>query len=267
VTGGAILETMPWDPDQYLRFERERSLPFRHLVAAVDHLRPSTVIDLGCGPGGLTAGLLQLWPEARVTGVDASEEMIERARGLAVTGRLDFELGNAFTWRSSEPVDLMLSNACFHWIEDHRRLFDHLLPQLAEAGTLAFQVPANHAEPSHTILSELCSSPRWRDRLDGLPRTDVREPRWYLDEFSGRGLEATAWQTTYFHVLEGQDPVLEWVRGTSLRPVLERLPEEEHNEFLDVYGARLREAYPARDGTTVFPFRRTFVVTLGGGLR
>ena len=156
----SILELMTWDPDQYLRFERERSLPFRHLVAAVDHL-----------------------------------------------------------------------------------------------------------EPSHTILGELFSSPRWRDRLDGLPRTGVHEPRWYLDEFSGRGLEATVWQTTYFHVLEGEDPVLEWVRGTTLRPALERLDEVERQEFLSEYALQLREAYPARDGKTVFPFRRTFVVAFGGGLR
>jgi len=189
VTGGAILDTMTWDPDQYLRFESERALPFRHLVAAVDHLEPSTVIDLGCGPGELTAGPLDRWQAARVTGVDASEEMIERARGLTVTGRLDFELGNAFTWRSSEPVDLMLSNACFHWIEDHFRLFDHILPQLAERGVLAFQVPANYTEPSHTILGKLCSSSRWRNQLDQLPRVSVEEPRWYIDELDSRGFE------------------------------------------------------------------------------
>jgi trans-aconitate 2-methyltransferase len=253
---------MTWDPDQYLRFETERALPFHHLVAAVDHLEPASVIDLGCGTGALTAALLERWPEARITGIDTSPEMIERARALAVHGRLDFELGDALTWRSSEHVDLMLSNACFQWIEDHRRLFDHLLPQLADGGVLAFQVPANHTEPSHTILGELCSSSRWRDRLDGLPRTSVRGPQWYIEEFSGRGLEVAAWKTTYFHVLEGQDPVLEWVRGTTLRPVLERLVGEEHGEFLDVYGARLRGGYPPREGRTVFPFKRTFVVAM-----
>ncbi len=161
---------------------------------------------------------------------------------------------------ASEPVDLMLANACFHWIDDHRRLLDHLLPQLADGGVLAFQVPANHTEPSHTILGELCSSLRWRDQLEGIPRTEVHEPQWYLDELGARGHSVDAWQTTYFHVLEGDDPVLEWMRGTTLRPVLERLSEEEHGEFLEEYGVLLREAYPSHDGKTVFPFQRIFVV-------
>jgi trans-aconitate 2-methyltransferase len=134
------------------------------------------------------------------------------------------------------------------------------LPQLAIGGVLAFQVPANHTESSQTILGELCSSQRWRDRLEGLPQTGVREPQWYLDELGGRGLRVNVWKTTYHHLLEGDDPVLEWVRGTTLRPVLESLPEDEHEKFLDEYGARLRKSYPARDGITAFPFRRIFVV-------
>ena len=251
---------MPWDPDQYLRYTSERALPFHHLVAAVDHLEPETVVDLGCGPGGLTATLLERWPGAHIVGVDASEEMIAHAHRRTVTGRLHFEVGDVRTWEASEPVDLVVANACFHWIGDHRKLFNHLLPQLSGNGVLAFQVPANHTEPSHTILGELCSSPRWCGLLDGLPRTGVREPQWHLDELGGRGLDVNAWQTTYFHMLEGDNAVLEWVRGTTLRPVLERLPEKEHEKFLDEYSALLREAYPPRDGRAVFPFKRIFVV-------
>jgi len=251
---------MPWDPDQYLRFTAERALPFRHLVTAVDHLDPRIVVDLGCGPGGLTATLLERWPAAQIVGVDASEEMIVHAQRRVVSGRLDFEIGDVLTWAAPEPVDVMLANACFHWIGDHRRLFDHLLPQLADGGILAFQVPANHAEPSHTSLAEFCSSSSWCKWLDGLPTTGVREPEWYIEELSGRALEVTAWQTTFFHILKGDDSVLEWVRGTTLRPVLERLPEEMHGDFLDQYGVLLRDAYPARNGKTVFPFKRTFVV-------
>jgi trans-aconitate 2-methyltransferase len=251
---------MAWDPDQYLRFGEERSLPFHHLVASVGHIDPSVVIDLGCGPGELTATLLDRWPAARITGVDLSEEMIRRAQELPQSNRLCFEIGDARTWRAPQPVDLMLANACFHWIGNHCSLFDHLAPQLASSGVLAFQVPANHTEPSHTLLRELCSSPRWRDRLDGLPAIGVREPNWYLEELGGRGLEVTIWQTTYFHVLEGSDPVLEWVQGTLLRPALERLHEDRHREFLAEYGMLLQNAYPSRDGKTVFPFSRIFVV-------
>jgi len=256
---------MTWDPDQYLRFASERALPFRHLVAAVDHLEPSTIVDLGCGPGGLTASLLERWPDAQITGVDASEEMIERARSHVVAGSIEFDLGEVLDWHSPKPVDLMLSNACYHWIDDHLQLFDHLVPQLADDGAMAFQVPANHTEPSHTLLSELCASSRWRDRLDGLPTTGVQDPQWYIEELSDRDLDVTAWQTTYFHVLDGEDPILEWVRGSTLRPVLERLPSDDHDEFLCEYGELLRKAYPAHNGKTVFPFKRTYVVGFGKG--
>ncbi len=251
---------MIWDPDRYLRFAAERALPFNHLVAAVADLDPRLVVDLGCGPGGLTATLLERWPAARIIGIDASQEMIDRARSRTVSGRLDFEVADIGTWRATQPVDLMLANASFHWIDDHEGLLAHLLPQLAERGAFAFQVPANHGEPSHTLLRGLCSSPRCHEWLDGLPTTGVREPRWYVDELERRGLDVTVWQTTYLHRLEGPDPVLEWLRGTTLRPVLERLPEDEHGRFLDEYGALLREAYPEHGGRTTFPFPRTFVV-------
>ena len=251
---------MTWDPDQYLRFGAERSLPFRHLVAAVEHLEPVSVVDLGCGPGGLTATLLERWPKAFILGLDTSTEMIAHARRRAVTGRLEFAVGDARTWSAPRPVDLVLSNACFHWIDDHRSLLVHLLQQLAAPGTLAFQVPANHDAPSHTLLRDLCASDRWRDRLEGLPRTGVREPGWYLDELGGRGLAVTVWQTTYHHLLSGPDPVLEWVKGTTLQPVLERLDEKEQLEFTTAYGARLRQAYPERDIGTLFHFNRLFVV-------
>jgi trans-aconitate 2-methyltransferase len=253
---------MSWDPDQYRRFSPERTLPFHHLVAAIGRLNPPIVVDLGCGTGELTSTLLERWPEVRIIGIDNSEEMIARGQSRAVPGRLQFEVADIGRWLAPVAVDLMISNACFHWINDHRSLFDHLLPQLAEDGVLAFQVAANHTEPSHTLLHRLCSSPRWRDRLDGLPTTGVREPQWYIDELGNRGLEVSAWQTTYFHLLDGDNPVLEWVRGTTLGPILERLPEAERDNFLEEYGALLREAYPARGGRTVFPFKRTFVIAV-----
>lgn len=253
---------MTWDPDQYLRFEAERALAFHHLVAAIANTAPSFVVDLGCGSGGLTATLLRRWPAAKILGIDSSQEMIERARHHAVPGRLRFEVGDVVQWSASEPVDVMVANACLQWIGDHHSLFDHLLPQLAEKGVLAFQVPANHTEPSHILLRKLCSSARWRDRLGGLPTIGVREPQWYLDELAGRGLDVTAWQTTYLHLLDGEDPVLAWVLGTTLRPILERLPESHHLAFLAQYGALLRDAYPPRDGRTTFPFTRTFVVAV-----
>ena len=251
---------MTWDPEQYLAYADERALPFRHLLAEVAHLKPARVLDAGCGPGALTATLLETWPEARIQGVDSSAEMIGLARRRAVTRRLTFELADLSSWSPAEPFDLILSNACFHWIEDHHRLIGHLESLMKSTATLAFQVPANHDQPSLMILDELWAEDPWRPFLDGPRPINVRSPDWYADQLDDRGFRVTAWQTTYFHRLEGKDPVLEWVKGTTLRPVLDRLDEARADALLEEYGARLRRTYPKRGGVTVFPFTRTFVV-------
>lgn len=251
---------MPWDPDQYLAFADERALPFHHLVAAVAHLRPARVLDIGCGPGALTTTLLERWPAAEIHGIDSSEEMIELARRRAVTDRLRFELADVVDWTPEKPLDLVLSNACFHWIEDHHRLLDHLMTLMSPTSTLAFQVPANHDRPSHTILAELCISDRWSGTLRDAYQVHVESPAWYIRELDRRQFSTTVWQTTYLHRLTGDDAVLEWVKGTTLRPILDRLDHEQTDTFLSEYGGLLRKAYPSSDGITVFPFTRMFVV-------
>jgi trans-aconitate 2-methyltransferase len=251
---------MPWDPDQYLAYADERALPFHHLVAAVVQSRPKRVLDIGCGPGALTATLLLQWPDAEIHGIDSSPEMIDRALRRGLSRRLSFELADITEWAADQPFDLVLSNACFHWIEDHAGLLDRLVAMMTDDATLAFQVPANHDRPSHTHLGELCASTKWRHALGDVYRVNVNEPDWYANELETRETTVTAWQTTYLHRLEGEDPVLEWAKGTALRPILERLEGEQVDEFLEEYGARLRESYPARDGITIFPFTRTFVV-------
>lgn len=253
---------MPWDPDQYLAFADERALPFYHLVAAVRQLRPDRVLDVGCGPGVLTATLLERWPAAEILGIDSSAEMIGLARRRAIPDRLAFAHADIRDWQPPQPVDLILSNACLHWVPDHQRLLPRLVSMLSPAGSLAFQVPANHDRPSHRLLAELCESARWRDRLEGAVRVHVGEPGWYADELERLGFSPTVWQTTYRHRLTGADPVLEWVKGSTLRPVLDRLDPDERGAFLEEYGALLRGAYPARDQVTVFPFTRTFVAAL-----
>jgi trans-aconitate 2-methyltransferase len=251
---------MTWDPDRYLAYADERALPFHHLVAGVAHLRPRRVLDVGCGPGALTATLLAQWPEARIHGIDSSPEMIERAGRRALSSRLSFELADVTNWTTDEPLDLVLSNACFQWIEDHAGLLNLLVSMMSEHATLAFQVPANHDSPSHTILGELCASERWRHLLGDVYRVNVRDPEWYVSEFERRGLRPTVWQTTYFHRLSGDNPVCEWVKGSTLRPILEFLIDDRRDVFVEEYSALLRKTYPRVDGVTVFPFTRTFVV-------
>jgi len=253
---------MPWDPDQYLTFADERALPFHHLVAAVAHLGPKRVLDIGCGPGALTATLLERWPAADILGIDSSAEMIELACRRSVPDRLAFELADITVWTPDSRFDMVVSNACLHWIPDHRRLLPRLVSMLTDQGTLAFQVPANHDQPSHRLLLDLCNSETWRGLLADAIQIHVREPDWYATELAKLHFEPTVWQTTYLHRLTGDDPVLDWVRGTTLRPVLDRLDDEQTDAVLREYGARLREAYPRHDGVTVFPFTRTFVVAI-----
>jgi trans-aconitate 2-methyltransferase len=252
-----------WNPQDYLRFAGERARPFGELLAHVPVEDPRTVVDLGCGAGGLTALLARRWPRARVVGVDSSPEMLAEAQEHAEPGRVEFVLADVGTWEPSGPIDVLVSNAVLHWIPGHDRLLARWATALAAGGRLAVQVPGNFRAPTHALLAQLCTSPRWADRLAGVaPRPDaVLPPSGYFDVLSAAGLSPDVWETTYLHVLSGPDPVLEWVRSTVLRPVLARLDDGEAAEFTALYASALREAYPPRpDGTTLLPFRRIFAV-------
>ncbi|MGY1716157.1 trans-aconitate 2-methyltransferase [Geodermatophilus sp. SYSU D01106] len=252
-----------WDPATYLRHAGERARPFADLLARVDATDPRAVVDLGCGEGTLTASLAARWPGARVTGVDASPEMLAAAAAHAVDGRVAFERGDVRDWRPGGPVDVVVSNAVLQWVPGHAALLGRWAGWLAPGGRLAVQVPGNHRAPTHRLLADLCTSPSWSSRLAAAapPADPVLDPAGYLDVLTGAGLAADVWETTYLHVLRGPDPVLSWVRGTVLLPVLARLDDEAAADLTAEYAAALRAAYPARaDGTTVLPFRRVFLV-------
>ncbi|MFD8514088.1 trans-aconitate 2-methyltransferase [Streptomyces antimycoticus] len=262
-----------WDPRQYLRHAGHRVRPFLDLLARVPELptdpgRPPRVADLGCGPGNVTALLFDRWPDARVTGLDNSAEMLAEAQPLAGPttggGRLDLRQADVRNWVPDEPYDLIVSNAALQWIPGHPDAFPAWLAGLRPGGTFAFQVPGNFTAPSHTLLRDLCDAPEWRDRLADRVRDpgDVLEPTEYLARLAALGCEVDAWETTYVQVLTGPDPVLDWVKGTALRPVLTALADDPpaRDRFLAAYAALLRDAYPSAPHGTAFPFRRIFVV-------
>jgi trans-aconitate 2-methyltransferase len=267
-----------WDPGQYRRFADERSRPFADLLARVPAQSPRLVVDLGCGPGDLTATLASRWPEAEVRGVDSSAEMIEAAQALlaadaadhhegtpaaSLARRLSFTLADAADWQPDLPPDVIISNAVLQWIPDHLRILGRWAGVLAAGGWLAIQVPANFDQPSHVILRELAGSPAWKEQLAGVRlNRQAAEPAGYLDVLARAGCEVDAWETTYLHVLPGADPVLDWYLGTGLRPVLAALPPGPAADFTAEYGARLRQAYPAGPYGTVLPFRRVFAVAV-----
>jgi trans-aconitate 2-methyltransferase len=263
---------MKWDPQEYLRFSDERGRPFRDLLARVPVTAPGYVVDLGCGPGNLTATLADRWSDADVLGVDSSAEMIERARegqGTDRAGQLSFIEADLATWRPERPIDVVISNATFQWVPGHLDLLDDLVGGVRRGGWLAFQVPGNFGEPSHTELAAVCALPRWRERLAGagLASPWVAEPDAYLERLAPHASHLDVWETTYLQVLAGEDAVLRWVRGTALRPVLSELDEAEQAEFLQDYGARLRTAYPQQAFGTVLPYRRIFAVAQIGPAR
>jgi trans-aconitate 2-methyltransferase len=250
-----------WDPKQYGRFSTERSRPFYELLNRVGASAPSSVADIGCGPGELTAELAERWPQAEVVGVDNSPEMIEAARRLPSIGRLRFEVLDASAWRPTAPVDVIVSNALLQWIPDHEDLLAKWVGYLADGGWLAFQVPANHDQVAHSLLREQAASPKWQSRLgDVLFSRQTGDPGTYLELLTKEGCAVDAWETTYMQLLSGENPVLEWFKGTALRPVLAALDEEARAEFLAEYGPKLLSAYPAASYGTLFRFRRVFVV-------
>ena len=250
-----------WDPQQYRRFDAERSRPFFDLLAQVT-IEPTRVVDLGCGPGNLTATLAERWPAATVLGIDSSPEMIAGAASLSIPGRLRFEIGDLSAWAPDEPVDLIVSNAALHWVPGHLGLLAGFASHLRSGGVLAFQLPGNFREPSHMILHRLRTSDAWRDKvgLDADRSAAAEEPPAYLAALVNAGLEANVWETTYLQVLAGKDPVLEWMKGTALRPVLARLDEHDAEAFCDEMRPLLAEAYPPSEHGTVLPFRRIFAV-------
>ncbi|WP_326597190.1 trans-aconitate 2-methyltransferase [Streptomyces sp. NBC_01803] len=260
-----------WDPAQYQRHSGHRGRPLLDLLVRVPPL-PSPaaprVADLGCGPGRPSLPLTERWPDAHVTGYDNSPAMLAEAAAHAGPtpggGSLDFAHADLVDWRPTEPFDLILSNAALQWVPDHADRFPSWVAGLTPGGVFAFQVPGNFSAPSHVLMRELCESPRWRGRLGGVPPHPdmVLTPEAYVGILAGLGCAPDVWETTYLHVLRGEDPVLDWVSGTGLRPVLTALEgdPEAREAFLAEYRGALRAAYPPGGHGTLFPFRRVFVV-------
>jgi trans-aconitate 2-methyltransferase len=249
---------MQWDPVQYGRFGRERARPFLDLTARVGASEPRRVVDLGCGPGQLTALLAARWPTAAVVGVDSSPEMITTARELDTT--VSFELGDIAAWTPPDDVDVIVSNAALQWVPEHDRLLARWARSLPAHGWLAFQVPGNFDAPAHTLLRELAETPRWNVGHVLRHHDVVHSPASYAQLLLAAGLEVDVWETTYLHVLSGDDAVLDWLRGTGLRPVLAALSPDDAAAFSGELGARLRAAYPPSEAGTLFAFRRIFAV-------
>ena len=250
--------THTWDPERYLAYAGERGRPFVELLARVGATAPRRVVDLGCGPGNLTALLARRWPDAHVTGVDASPEMIAAARGRGAG--IVFEVGDLRDWAPAEPVDVLISNATLQWVPGHLDLLPRLVAHVAPGGWFALQVPGNFDEPSHAIRRDLAGEEPYAEHTAGVATPDAFGAADYLAVLAGLGCGVDAWETTYLHVLTGEDPVFTWVSGTGARPTLQALPDDLRPAFEEEFKRRLRTAYPTGSAGVVLPFRRVFVV-------
>ncbi|KUI29988.1 trans-aconitate 2-methyltransferase [Mycobacterium sp. GA-2829] len=253
-----------WNPEVYLSFADHRGRPFYDLLARVDADRPRRVVDLGCGPGNLTATLHRRWPDATVEAWDNSPEMVAAARENGVPA----DLGDVRDWTPRPDTDVVLSNATLQWVPEHRDLLTRWAAALAPGSWVAMQVPGNFEAPSHEVVRTLARREPWAALLHDIPfrvGEVVDTPAGYAGLLTDAGCTVDAWETTYIHELTGEHPVLDWITGTALRPVRARLDDAQWERFRTELVPLLEASYPRRpDGRTFFPFRRVFVVARVG---
>jgi trans-aconitate 2-methyltransferase len=252
---------MSWSANQYLKFEDERTRPVRDLVAAIPTAEAARTVDLGCGPGNSTAVLRARYPTATITGIDSAEDMVRAARER-LPG-VTFEREDIATWQAPGPFDVILANAVLHWVPAHELLLPRFVEALSPGGSLAVQMPDNLAEPSHVLMRQVADDGPRAAKLAGAQgeRSQVESAAWYYGLLRPLCTRVDVWRTTYHHPLAGLDAVVEWFKGSGLRPYLTPLDEEEREEYLRRYRAALAGAYPAQpDGSVLLPFPRLFFV-------
>jgi trans-aconitate 2-methyltransferase len=251
---------MSWSARQYSLFEQQRTRPVRDLVAAIPRESAQTAVDLGCGPGNSTEVLAERFPQARVTGLDSSTDMLGEARQrLGVVEFIQADIGD---WKPAQTYDVILANASLQWVPDHAQLYPRLVSLLNPAGVLAVQTPDNLDEPAHRLAREIAASPQWVDRIGDVRHPDRHPAPYYFELLRPHCAEVDVWRTTYHHPLAGgHAAVVEWFKGSALRPYLQKLDQAAQQAFLDTYLHAISKAYPLlADGTVLLPFPRLFIV-------
>ena len=257
------MSKIQWDSQLYLRYERERTQPSIDLVSRIDLGSPATIIDLGCGPGNSTRVLRERWPAARVTGLDSSTAMIEKAR--QTSDAIDWRIGDIQTWYEPNRFDLVFANASLHWIDDHESLTKRLLEAVKPSGIFAFQMPALYNQPVAQAIHDVSESPTWQShRLSNQYTLRTHTPGEYYDWLAPLSKQLQIWETVYFHELADHQAIVDFYSSTGLKPYLEGLPSAELREqFKASVLEAVRNLFPAqRNGKVLFPFRRIFLIAV-----
>jgi trans-aconitate 2-methyltransferase len=260
---------LSWSAKQYVLFEDERTRPVRDLLAALPPIDARLAIDLGCGPGNSTEVLTACYPHAQVAGIDSSADMIAAARRRLPAVR--FAVQDLQGWTDGDPAkgagpfDVILANAVLQWVPDHAALLPKLVARLAPNGALAVQMPDNLGEPAHELMREVAAGGPWAAKLaaSSTARPPLAGAAWYY-ELLRPLCRVDLWRTTYYHFLSGgAEAVVEWFKGSGLRPFLEPLNDAERGAFLERYTAAIARAYPpAEDGGVLLPFPRMFLTAI-----
>jgi trans-aconitate 2-methyltransferase len=250
-----------WNASLYLKFEDQRTRPPIDLLARVPLPDAQRCVDLGCGPGNSTELLVGRYPDAQVTGIDTSEDMLAKARQRLP--RHGFEQADIARWQPPERYSLIFANAALQWVPDHAALLPRLISCLEDGGCLAVQMPDNLAEPSHELMRKVAEEGPWAGKLRGAEaaRETIGSFEDYYGWLTGAGCAVDLWRTTYLHPLKGPGAIVEWFRSTGLRPYIDPLEETERQAFLDRYRNEIARAYPTQaDGTVLLRFPRLFFV-------
>lgn len=252
--------TYAWDPKSYLQFEDHRTRPAAELIARIKLKAPKEIYDLGCGPGNSTSLLRRRWPNAEITGVDSSEDMLLGAKDLDIGAR--WQLENIEVWKPKTKPHLIFSNAALQWLGNHEALFSRLLGFLKPGGVLAVQMPRAFASPSHAVIQQAVEDGPWSDRLKHVrPFRPMAQSEDYYDMLADKAASIDIWETEYVHVLTGEDAVFSWLSATALLPFVSELKGRERSGFVARCRRELGAVYrPRDDNVTLFPFRRLFIV-------
>jgi trans-aconitate 2-methyltransferase len=252
---------MSWSAKQYSIFEEQRTRPVRDLVAAITVDNVQGAVDLGCGPGNSTEVLAERYPDAQVTGLDSSDNMLVDAR-QRLPG-LNFELADIANWNPDQTFDVILANASLQWLPNHTELYPRLVSKLTPGGSLAVQTPDNLQEPAHLLARQIAVEGPWASKIGAVKHPPRHDAPFYYQLLQQHCSSVDVWRTTYYHPLDGHTAVVEWFKGSALRPFLDALNDAEKSDFLERYLAAVSEAYPAlENGTVLLPFPRLFVVAV-----
>jgi trans-aconitate 2-methyltransferase len=255
-----------WDPELYNRFRRYRAEPVAHILSRLDLADNEAIVDLGCGSGEHTIELARRSARGSARGIDGSPAMIDAARKLLdaqpedLKRRVSFELLDAPKFHADRAFTLIFSNAAFQWIPNQRAMFASCFVALKPGGRIIVQIPANETETAKLEVGRLAREEPWHSILSGRERAFREDPPTaYAAMLAQLGYEhIDCYHLTFHHPMNSPADVVQWYRSTGLRPFLDAIPENRHDEFLNVLTERLNSAY-ATDGPMTFDFNRLFI--------